>query len=176
MVVIQGITGSYSEEAAMQLVGKESKILFVSSFAEGFRLVLQGEADYGVFPLRNKIIGEIKPVVSGLEMSGLRIYDRLKLKIDHVLIGLSELSEIRFVYSQKEALLQCRKFFLRNPFLKQVESSDTALSVREVLEKGLPENAAIASRRAAAVYGGRIICEDVADDRENWTLFCLFGR
>ncbi|GIU81150.1 MAG: hypothetical protein KatS3mg006_0214 [Pyrinomonadaceae bacterium] len=177
-VAIQGFSGSYSEEAVEKMLHDDFEVLSFFNFEDAFRSVLCGEADCGVFPIQNKIVGNINQTISLIEKTGLKVYEQLKLRIEHVLVGTpnSELEQVKFVHSQKEALLQCKGFFLRNPRLKQVESSDTALSVKEIMQRGLPENAAIASRRAVLAYEARILCEDIADDPENWTLFCLVGR
>ena len=45
-----------------------------------------------------------------------------------------------------------------------------------ILEKGLTDSAAIASKAAAAVYKGSILAEDIGDDPENYTRFFLLGR
>jgi prephenate dehydratase len=177
-IAIQGSKGSYSEEAAGKMLGSGFEIISFPGFRESFNYILQGKADYGVFPIENKIIGKIEQVIVLLRETNLKIHDRLGLEIRHTLIGTPEarVQKVEFVYSQREALLQCKKFFLRNPGLKMIEGPDTASSVREVMMKGLPKNAAIASKRAAEVYGGKVLCEDIADEQENWTLFCLVGR
>ncbi len=177
-IAVQGFKGSYSEEAAEKMLGGGFEIVSSFSFGEGFGHILEGRADYGVFPIQNKIIGNIERVILLLMETNLKIYDRLKLEIKHALIGTmdAQVQDVKFVYSQREAFLQCKKFFLRNPNLKMIESPDTALSVREVITKGSTKNAAIASKRAAEIYGGRVLCENIADDKENWTLFCLVGR
>src|ERR1019366_5355112 len=70
---------------------------------------------------------------------------------------------------------QCELFFASHPSIKRVTADDTAGSVQEVLRAGDPAKAAIASRRAAAVYGGIILREHLEDHPENYTRFLLLA-
>jgi prephenate dehydratase len=44
-----------------------------------------------------------------------------------------------------------------------------------IVEKKLPDAAAIASQAAASIYHARILVKDIGDDRENFTRFFLLG-
>src|SRR6202521_570637 len=60
-----------------------------------------------------------------------------------------------------------------HPSIKRVAADDTAGSVRDVMQAGDPARAAIASGRAAAVYGATILKEHLEDHPENYTRFLL---
>jgi prephenate dehydratase len=57
-----------------------------------------------------------------------------------------------------------------------VSAFDTAGAVEMVIRDDLPGAAAIASARAAAVYGGEILIEGIQDHPENYTRFLLLAR
>ena len=57
-----------------------------------------------------------------------------------------------------------------------VTGTDTASSVRRIVAEGDKKTAAIGSRRACEMYGGKILRENIADDAENITYFYLVGR
>jgi prephenate dehydratase len=65
------------------------------------------------------------------------------------------------VYSHPQALGQCRAFLSRYPQWEKIPSYDTAGSVMMIKERGLKEEAAIASKRAASVYGMKVLQEDI---------------
>jgi prephenate dehydratase len=53
---------------------------------------------------------------------------------------------------------------------------DTAGSVKHVVAERLNDAAGIASRRAAEVYGGKILKAGIEDDKKNFTRFFLIHR
>ena len=176
-VAIQGIRGSYSEDAALKLVG-EAELVECIDFAETFAALESDRAEYVVVPVENKIVGEIAGTMSILRRGGFRVHERLPLRVEHVLAVAagSELNTITAVRSHVEALKQCGKFLDSNPHWRRVIGADTAASVKRIVENGDPAIAAIGSRRAAEMYGAKILAENIADDHDNWTTFCLVGK
>ncbi len=83
---------------------------------------------------------------------------------------------MRTVQSHPVALAQCTRFFEQHPEIKRVVAEDTGGSVREVVRAGDPSRAAIASRRAAEVYGGTILQSNLEDHRHNYTRFVLLSE
>jgi prephenate dehydratase len=99
------------------------------------------------------------------------------LPIAHNLIGPpgATLEQVRFVQSHPVALAQCTRFFEQHPEITRVAAEDTGGSVREVVRAGDPKRAAIASRRAAEIYGGTILQSHLEDHRRNFTRFLLLS-
>lgn len=178
LTAIQGVRGSYSEEATIRILGPSADILECRDFEETFAALSAKRADFAVVPVRNKIVGDIEAAVSLLQSNRMRVLDELPLKVQHVLAGTSgaRFEDLQTVRSHIEALKQCRRFLSANPQLTQVVGADTASSVRRIVEEGNSVNAAIGSRRAAEMYGATIIMEDIADDLDNWTTFYLLGN
>ena len=178
VVAIQGVRGSYSEEATLRIMGDSAEILECHDFAETFSAIDSKRAEFAVLPVRNKIVGEIETPIDLLRKSGLRVLDQLPLEVRHVLAGTqdAEIEHLISVRSHIEALKQCGKFLSTHGNLTQLIGADTASSVRRVVNAGVAENAAIGSRRAAEIYGAKILREDISDDIENWTTFYLIGN
>jgi prephenate dehydratase len=178
LTAIQGVRGSYSEEAAIRILGQGADILECADFEETFAALSAKKADFAVVPVRNKIVGEIEAAVSLLQSNRFKVLEELPLRVKHVLAGCdgARFEDLQTVRSHIEALKQCRRFLTANPRLKQVIGADTASSVRRIVEEGAAANAAIGSRRAAEMYGATIITEDIADDLDNWTTFYLLGN
>jgi prephenate dehydratase len=88
----------------------------------------------------------------------------------------AELKDIKRVYSHPQALGQCRSFLAKYPQWEKVPAFDTAGSVRLIRDHGLKEEAAIASRRAAEVYGMKVLREGVQGSDENFTRFFAIQR
>ncbi|CAN5773656.1 hypothetical protein BH20ACI4_BH20ACI4_30850 [soil metagenome] len=174
-VAIQGIKGSYSEEAARRFFGTKAEIVECLNFEETFQTVISKQTKYAVVPLKNKIVGEITSATEILNRTNLKISDELPLEIRHVLVGTNdgEFENLKTVRSHIEALKQCREFLTNSNHLQQIIGADTASSIRRIVEESISENAAIGSRRAAEIYGAKILKENIADDSDNWTTFYL---
>ncbi len=178
LVAIQGIHGSYSEEAARQMLGGSVELVECDDFASTFEMVSSNRASRAVVPLRNKIVGEIEAVADLLKTNGFRILDEFDLKIHHVLAGTgsAEIDDVTTVRSHREALKQCSQFLAANPGIRPIAESDTATGIRRIVSENSRENAAIGSERAALFYGARILHQDVANEKDNWTTFGLIGK
>ena len=177
-IAIQGVRGSYSEEAATNLFGTDTSIVECPNFEATFAAVRRGDADHAVIPVENKIVGRIAATTKLLRVNRNSVIDKLPIRVRHVLAGVPDASfeDIVSVRSHIEALKQCRKFFAKNPNIRQVVGADTASSIRNVIREGDAANAAICSRRAAELSGADIILDAVADDVDNWTVFYVIGN
>jgi prephenate dehydratase len=177
-VAIAGTHGSYSEEAAIRMLGREAEMVECAGFDIVFNQVLTGRARYAAIPMRNKIVGEIETNRELLKKTAFSVVDRIRLDIEHVLAGThdAELVRLRAVRSHTEALKQCRRFFKLRPSISKIPGRDTAESIRQIVQHNDPTIAAIGSRRAAEVYGAKILMKDIADDAANWTEFYLLAR
>jgi len=174
-VAFQGAPGAFSEEAAERLLGPEVQTVPRATFESLFRALPEGAADALLAPLENSLAGSVARVYDLLVESHLWLAGEVVLRIEHHLIGCpgARLDEIRAVESHPVALAQCERFLAGHPQWKRIAAEDTAGSVREVLRRGDATFAAIASRRAAEIYGGEILQSNIEDDAENYTRFGL---
>lgn len=171
----QGERGAFSEAATIQLLGESITTVPRATFDSAFAAIREGNADVLLAPVENTLAGSVVRVYDLLLENSLLMVAETILHIEHQLIGLpgASLSDLRSVSSHPVALAQCEKFFLSHPDLKRVPTEDTAGSVREVIARGDKSFAGIAARRAAAIYGGVILAENIHDNPENFTRFVL---
>lgn len=174
-VAFQGERGAFSEAAAVQLLGESITTVPRSTFDSAFTAISDGDADALLAPVENTLAGSVVRVYDLLLESNLAMVAETILHIEHQLIGCpgATLSDLRSVSSHPVALAQCENFFLAHPNLKRVATEDTAGSVREVMARDDKSFAGIASRRAATIYGGAILAENIHDNPENFTRFVL---
>ncbi|MCJ7743992.1 MAG: ACT domain-containing protein, partial [Dehalococcoidales bacterium] len=66
--------------------------------------------------------------------------------------------------------------FLRHLNLEIIPTYDTAGSVKMIKEMGITDGAAIASTRAAEIYGMKILARDIADNPNNFTRFFILAK
>jgi prephenate dehydratase len=176
-IAFQGERGAFSEEAALKLLGVEVTLVPCTTFDATFSAIRNQAADYVLAPMENSLAGSVHRSFDLLVESGLHIVGEVIIPIVHNLIGPpgALLERIASVESHPVALAQCEQFFIANPHLKRIPAEDTAGSVREVMHVGDARRAAIASKRAAELYGAVILQEHLEDDRENYTRFFLLA-
>lgn len=177
-VAFQGERGAFSEEAAVKLLGDQIETVPRPTFEAMFAAIAEGAADLVLAPVENSLAGSVYRCYDLLLESKLNIIAEVILPISHNLIGPpgAMIDEIRFVQSHPVALAQCTRFFETHPQITRVAAEDTGGSVREVVRADDPTRAAIASRRAAEIYGGCILQTHLEDHRENYTRFVLLSR
>ncbi|MDQ3129559.1 MAG: prephenate dehydratase [Acidobacteriota bacterium] len=176
-VAILGERGTFSEEAAIELLGETFESVPRPTFDALFTAIDDGAADFILAPLENSLVGSVHRCYDLLLESSLSIAAEVILPISHFLIGCpgATLEDVTTVESHPVALAQCEKFFAAHPNIKRAAADDTAGSVRRVLENGDKSKAAIAGKRAAKIYGGIILQEHLEDHSENYTRFVLLA-
>jgi chorismate mutase / prephenate dehydratase len=167
---------SYSHLAAVERFGQAVTYLGVDNVAAVFEEVNRGHVDFGVVPVENTTNGRIVDTLDMfLRLPHLVICGEIRLTIHHNLMAKCEPQEIRRIYSNPQALSQCRNWLSKNfpnALLKDVTSTAAAaeLAQRE------PGGAAVASREAAVRYGLRILFSDIEDSANNETRFVVIGN
>ena len=176
-VAIQGERGSFSHAAAHKLLPRAA-VVACSQSRDVFRLLQRGSVGAAVIPIENSLAGPVSEHFDLLLEHNVFVQRELRLRIEHNLIAASgvKLGKIRRVLSHPVALAQCRSFFQRHETIAAEPFYDTAGSVKHIMKEGLKDAAAIASRQAAAEYGGKVLLSSLEDNRQNFTRFFLLRR
>jgi len=177
VVAFQGEIGAYSEEAAFRFFGPSIQLKPCESLENVFGVVEQGEVQFGIVPVENSLEGSIGRAYDLLLDSSLKVCGEIELRVVHCLIASPEarLDLIKRVYSHPQALGQC-KAFLKHLGCELIPTYDTAGSVKMIKEKGMPDGGAIASARAAEIYGMKIITQQIEDSPNNFTRFFILSK
>lgn len=176
IVSIQGVKGSYHEEAAVRLF-HQPELLERDTFEEVFSDTIEGRSDFSIIAIENSIVGSLIYNYDKLAKSNLSIVAETYLRISHCLIGVpgSDLDHIQEVWSHPMAIEQCRSF-LNGIKAKVVSSDDTAGSVERLMKEGSAQIAAIASARSARMYGAHILKHAIETDQHNYTRFLVLSK
>jgi prephenate dehydratase len=178
-IAFQGEAGAYSEEAILEHFPASSpQLLPRSSFSDVFSAVSQGTADLGFVPIENSLAGSIYQVYDLLTRNNLWIVGEHYLRVNHCLIAYpgTAIQNIRKVISHPQALMQCDGYLNKLPNVQMEPVYDTAGSVKMLAGMNDPTLAAIASCRAADLYGMAILDEGIEDDPANFTRFFIIAR
>ncbi len=173
-VAIQGELGAFSHEAAERMQ-PGCRVVPCTRSLEVFDRLDSGSVDLAVIPIENSLAGSVLEHFDLLLARDVFVQREFRLRIVHNLIAMPgvKAADIRRVYSHPVALDQCREFFRLNPGIEPVSFYDTAGSVKHIMAENLRDTAAIASKRAAAAYGGKILKAGVEDNKQNFTRFFL---
>lgn len=177
VVAFQGEHGAYSEVAAHQLFGSHIATLPCRQFSDIFSAVQAERADYGLVPVENSEAGTVSGSYALLLASPLFVVGEVELRVRHCLMAPrgQTLSDIRRAHSHPQALMQCEAF-LRQHGIEPVAEYDTAGSAKQLAEKPVPHEAAIASALAAERYGLSLLAEGIETNPNNFTRFLAVGR
>lgn len=174
-VAIQGVKGSFHEEAALKYFGEQIETVECESFKKTCQMLKQGKADYIVMAIENSIAGSLLPNYGLLRDYRFPIIGEIYLHIKLHLMVLPgvKLPDIKVVESHPIALQQCNDFLEENPQFKISEGEDTAASAKKVSELQLKDTAAIANQLTAKLYGLEILERRIETNKKNYTRFLI---
>jgi len=175
-VAFLGPEGTFSEQAALKFFGSSIEPIACASIDEVFRATLSGTADFGVAPVENSTEGVVARSLDLLLASDLTIVGETSLLITHNLLRQSpSLEGIQTVCAHPQALAQCHQWLSQHlPQAERRPVSSNAEGAR--LAAADASVAALASERAASIFGLHVVRRAVQDEAHNRTLFVVLTR
>jgi prephenate dehydratase len=172
----QGVPGANSEQASLQF-NPDSEPVGYHTFKEAFQAAHKGDCDYACLPVENSLAGSINQTYDLLNESTLHVVGEQIVHVHHNLMvkpGMT-LSDVKCVYSHPQALAQCQTFIEKHKF-EAITDFDTAGAAKILSENGGEGKAAIATKRAAEIYGLDILAHNIEDEDFNYTRFFILGQ
>lgn len=179
-VAIQGIKGCFHEQAARLFYEKHGhvvpEVVECGTFDDLYSSMSNGQADAAVMAIENTVSGGLLPNFELLRKYDRKIKGEVFLRIQQNLMALpgQSIQDIKEVRTHYMAINQTREFFKDYPWIRLVESEDTAKSAAEVASQGLRSVGAVASTLAADLYGLEIMAESIETYKQNFTRFLVF--
>ncbi|MEN2748720.1 prephenate dehydratase [Sphingomonas sp. T9W2] len=173
-VAFQGAPGANSHVALAQAF-PDALPLPCFGFADAIDAVRSGKADCAIIPIENSLHGRVADIHFLLPESGLVITGEHFLPIRHALLGLGPIEAVKQAMSHEQALGQCRHW-LSARGIEPVAHPDTAGAAASAAAMADPGVAALAPPAAAALYGLKILADDIADADHNTTRFVVLAR
>jgi prephenate dehydratase len=175
-VAYQGEVGAYSEEGALALFPDAERRPF-PSIRKVFEAVEVGRVAAGLVPLDNSQAGSINETYDLFLRHGLHLVGETVVRVDHCLLALagSTMDDLREVMSHPQAIAQCEEFLSALEVTVRAEYN-TAGAAKRIADERLEHTAAIASKRAAELYGLEVLAERIQTYPDNYTRFGALSR
>ncbi|XP_020581385.1 arogenate dehydratase/prephenate dehydratase 6, chloroplastic-like, partial [Phalaenopsis equestris] len=175
-VAYQGVPGAYSEAAAGRAY-PNCEAIPCDQFEVAFQAVELWIADRAVLPVENSLGGSIHRNYDLLLRHRLHIVGEVQLPVHHCLLCLPGVRKeyLTRVISHPQALAQC-EHTLTNLGLNVAREAFDDTAAGGPGRDRLRDTAAIASARAAELYGLQILADGIQDDSGNVTRFVMLAR
>jgi len=175
-VAYQGVPGAYSEAAALKAY-PQCEAVPCEQFEAAFQAVELWLVDKAVLPIENSLGGSIHRNYDLLLRHRLHIVGEVQLAVHHCLLGLPGVKkeELKRVVSHPQALSQCEHTLSTLGVIREAVD-DTAGAAQFIAANNLRDTGAVASARAAEIYGLQILVDGIQDDSENVTRFLMLAR
>ena len=178
-IAIQGVKGCFHEQAARLFYGQHGHvvpdIVECLTFDDLYTSMNEGVAEGAVMAIENTVSGGLLPNFELLRKYDRKIKGEVFLRIQQNLMALpgQRIEDLKEVRTHYMAINQTREFFKDYPWIRLVESEDTAKSAAEVAAEGLKGVGAVASVLAADLYGLDILAESIETYKQNFTRFLI---
>ena len=179
-IAIQGVKGCFHEQAARLFYEDHGHIVPETveclTFDDLYKSMDTGTADAAVMAIENTVSGGLLPNFELLRKYDRKIKGEVFLRIQQNLMALpgQTIEDIKEVRTHYMAINQTREFFKNYPWIRLVESEDTAKSAADVAAEGLKGVGAVASTLAAELYGLEMLAESIETYKQNFTRFLIF--
>lgn len=179
-VGIQGFAGAFHEIAArLCFEGRPIDIVPCLTFEELVEKLEAGEEmDAALMAIENSLAGSLMANYKLLDQANLMAVGEVYLRVKQNLMVLPgvKIEDLTEVHSHPVAIEQCLDFFRQYPHIQLIRTEDTALSARNIREKGLTTVGAIASTLAAELYQMEMLAEGIETNKKNYTRFLVLQR
>jgi prephenate dehydratase len=176
-IAYQGEPGAYSEAAGLRL-SPGAEMIPCESFDQVFAAVAGDTVTHGVLPIENSIGGSIHRNYDLLIEHHLPIVGEVEFRVVHHLLAYpgTTFDQITRIHSHPQALAQCEQFLRALPHVEVVATYDTAGSAKMIRDGAVADAAAIASERAAQVFGLTVLKSAIQDYDDNITRFLVVSK
>jgi len=177
-IAIQGGEGSFHEIASIFHFGnKNISTVPFETFIDLVDSVENHDVDGGLMAIENTVAGSLMPNYVLLEEREIFVVGEILLRIEQNLLAIDgqKIEDIKEVHSHPIALMQCARFFKDYPHIKLIESDDTANSARRISDQNLKGIGAIASQRAAGLFGLSVLESGIETNKRNFTRFLVLN-
>ena len=178
-IAIQGVKGCFHEQAARLFYEGQGcsspEIVECAEFDDLYKSLSSGQAQAAVMAIENTVSGGLLPNFELLRKYDRKIKGEVFLRIQQTLMALpgQKIEDIKEVRTHYMAINQTREFFKDYPWIRLVESEDTAKSAADVAQNNLLGVGAVASELAADLYNLEVLAHSIETYKQNFTRFLI---
>jgi len=175
-----GVPGALSADAAKDIVPNCEPVP-CETLGRAVQSVSQWTSDLAIMPVQNTLEGTLHENQDQLMGCDLHIVAECSLPVELCLVVLPGVKKenVRTVFSHPQAFAQCSSFLSHHLDAAVREAVfDTAFGAKRIAESRSKDTAAIASRKAAELYGLEVIEADIHDKErgQNMTRYIILSR
>lgn len=178
-IAVQGIVGSFHEDAATRYFKEKIKVVECKSFTKVCELVDTDKVDFAVMAIENSIAGSLLKNYQLIRDYHLRIIGEIYLHIQLNLMAVAGVrpADIKNIYSHPIALQQCVEYLEKYfPNVELHEGMDTAGAARLISEQRPLDAAAIGNLRSAELYKLEVLDTGIETNKKNYTRFLILSK
>lgn len=178
-VSIQGIMGSFHEDAARQYFHEEIEVVECRSFRSVCEMIDSDKVDYAVMAIENSIAGSILQNYSLIRDYHLRIIGEIYIHIQMNLMALPGVykKDIKEIYSHPVSFLQCAEYLEKYfPDVETKELGDNAAVAKLISKEKITYAGAISNLRSAELYGLNVLERGIESNKKNYTRFLVLAK
>ncbi|NOR75111.1 MAG: prephenate dehydratase [Draconibacterium sp.] len=178
-IAVQGIAGSFHEDAALKYFNEKTEVIECKSFTSVCELIDTDKVDIAVMAIENSIAGSLLKNYQLIRDYHLRIIGEIYIHIQMNLMvspGVKP-KDITDIYSHPIALQQSMEFIEKYYFKARLhEGMDTAGSAKFISEEKKKNAAAIGNLRSAELYNLEILETGIESNKKNYTRFLILSK
>lgn len=179
-VAIQGVVGSFHEEAAQRYFSNDSiEIIECRTFRKVCQMIDSDEAGYAVMAIENAIAGSLLENYGLMRDFHLKIIGEIYIRIQMNLMVLPGVrkEDILEIHSHPIAFKQCAEY-IDQAFgeISLDDNFDTAGAAKDIVKNNLRSVAAIGNARTAEIYGLEILDKGIETNKKNYTRFLILTK
>ncbi len=178
-IAIQGIAGSFHEDAARRYFEDEIKVIECKSFTSVCNLIDNDEVSIAVMAIENSIAGSLLQNYALIREYHLKVIGEIYIHIQMNLMANPGVTrdDIKTIYSHPIAIKQCAEYLEKYfPDVRLIENQDTAASGKLVHDEKLMDSAAIGNHRTAELYELDIVDTGLETNSKNYTRFLILSK
>ena len=171
-----GPAGTFTEAALQKITTATDELIPYANVTAALNAVRLGESEFALVPIENSVEGVVARTLDELASGDpLVIAGEVTLPVTFALMSKPDTVAINRIATHPHSESQCRTYIAKNFPNAELTMSPSNAAAAEAVSRG-EFDAAIAGEAAAAIYGLKVIAENIGDNEAAVTRFVLVSK